>query len=210
LRHILDADWTLGFSFCTQSQEASETIKCFRLFSKYRFTVQGFLHHLFALIERPRMAFQICSCHRWSAMFQDLCQRASEPIFEDADTPHRMCVAVFPIAPKRWLLRHREMSLKTEDDALKGNHILRIVCLIPSKMDVDAAAAQLRAEISARQQIIGTDEHVDTSSQTGQGLETIQLVSEPPAAGNLGEVLGLVNEKGCWPALPKSLLHSLA
>ena len=102
------------------------------------------------------------------------------------------------------------MSLKTEDDALKGNNILRIVCLIPPEMDVDAAATQLRAEIPARQQIIGTDEHVDTPGQTGQGLETIQLVSEPAAAGNLGEVLGLVNEKGCRPALPKSLLHSLA
>src|SRR5260370_28415632 len=106
------------------------------------------------------MAFQICSCHRRSAMFQDLCQRASEPIFKDADTPHRMRVAVLPITPKRWLLRHGKMSLKTEDDALKGNDILRIVCLIPPKMDVDAAAAQLRAKISVPQPHIGTYVHV--------------------------------------------------
>jgi hypothetical protein len=102
------------------------------------------------------------------------------------------------------------MSLKTEDYALKSHNILRIVRLIPPEMDVDAAAAQLRAEIPAWQQIIGTNEHVDTSGQTGQGLEAIQLVSEPTAAGNLCEVLGLVDENGCRPSLPESLLHSLA
>jgi len=59
------------------------------------------------------------------------------------------------------------MSLKTEDHALESDGIVGIVCPIPSEMQVDAAAAQLRTKIAAWQQLIRPNQHVDTPGQAG-------------------------------------------
>jgi hypothetical protein len=86
------------------------------------------------------------------------------------------------------------VPLETEDDVLKGNNVLLIIRSIPLEMNIDTAAAQLGTEIPARKQVIRSDQHVDTASETGQGFDAIQLVSKPTTAGNLREMLGFVNE----------------
>src|SRR5262245_44091901 len=139
------------------------------------------------------MAFQICPRQRGRTLGERLGQSPGEPVLEDTDTAYRLGVVVLPITPEFGLLRQGEMALKTEDHPLESDDVVRIVCLIPLKVQIDTAAAELGTEIPAWQQLIGTNEHMDAAGQAGQGLQTIQLVSQPEAAGRLRYVLRFIN-----------------
>jgi hypothetical protein len=65
------------------------------------------------------------------------------------------------------------MSLKTEEHTLERGDIVRIVCAISSEVHVDTTATQLRTQIAARQQLIGSHQHVNAPRQAGQRLKTI-------------------------------------
>jgi len=76
------------------------------------------------------------------------------------------------------------MSLEAEDHALKSDDIVWVVDTISSEMNVETAATQLRTQIAARQKLIGTNQHMDTTRQAGQGFEAIQLVGKTPPTRN--------------------------
>jgi hypothetical protein len=170
-----------------------ETIGRFQFFNEHGFAVQGVSGCRQALVERPRATFQIRPRQGGCAPIKNVCQSAGEPIFEDSNTPQGMRVTELPISPQLRLLRQREMSLEGEDHALKGDDIIWTIDPISTEMDVETAAAQLRTQIAARQQLVGSNQHVDTAGQAGQGFEAIQLVGKTAPTRNFRKVLGLVD-----------------
>jgi hypothetical protein len=104
---------------CPEPQQFSAAVRRFRSLNEYGFALQGVLCRRYALVERPSGMFQIRSRHRGCPLFEDVCQSAGNPVFEDSDTSQRLGVTELPIAPEFWFLRQWEMALKAEDDALK-------------------------------------------------------------------------------------------
>jgi hypothetical protein len=74
-----------------------------------------------------------------------------------------MGVTELPISPQLWFLSQWEMSLEAEDHTLKGGDIIGAINPISTEMDVETAAAQLRTKIAARQQFVGSNQHMDTA-----------------------------------------------
>src|SRR5207245_54529 len=136
-----------------ESQQDPEALHGFRLFREDGFAIQDVLGHLLALLERPGMARQICPRQCGRTLGERLCQGPGEPVLEETDTADRLGVVVLPITPKLGLLRQGEMTLKTEDHPLESDDVVWIVCLIPLKVQIDTAAAELGTAIPAGQQL---------------------------------------------------------
>ena len=121
-----------------------------------------------------------------------------------------MRVTELPISPQLRFPSQREVALEAEDHALKGHDIIWIIDPISTEMDVATAAAQLRTKIAAWQQLVGSNEHVDTASQAGHGFEAIQLIGKTAPTRNLRQVLGLVNQYRRRSPMTQGLLQRLA
>src|SRR4051794_41286488 len=99
------------------------------------------------------------------------------------------------------------MALEGPEGALEGAALVGYLGPIAGQVDVDAAAAELRAEVPEDQQLIGPDEDVDRVGEGGQGLEAVQLVAKLPAAGQAGQMVGLVDQEGRRSAAAQGLLQ---
>jgi hypothetical protein len=186
-----------------------ETISRFQFFNEHGFAIQCIPGCRQALVERPGAIFQICPRQRACAPIKNVCQSAGKPIFEDSNTSQGVHVTELPISPQFWFLSQREMSLEAEDHPLKGDDIIRIIDPISTEMDVETAAAQLRTQIAAGQQLVGSNQHVDTAGQAGQGFEAIQLVGKTAPTRNFRKVLGLIDEYRRRSSMTQSLFQRL-
>ncbi|MGB8477877.1 MAG: hypothetical protein WCE63_03420 [Acidobacteriaceae bacterium] len=54
--------------------------------------------------------------------------------------------------------------------------IIGIIGTVARKMDIDAPAAKLRAQIAKRQKFVSAEKHMDRTGTIGNGFNDVQLV----------------------------------
>src|SRR6266851_9839163 len=76
-------------------------------------------------------------------------------------------------------------------------------------MNIDAPAAQLPAEISDPEQLVGAGQDMDGVTAVGERLQYIELIFEAAPRSRSEEMLRLVNKNRAGPPVTESLLDGI-
>src|SRR5262245_63794641 len=100
--------------------------------------------------------------------------RAHEPLLENTHAPDRALIEKFPYGHKvRLRFVEWKLLLEGEENTLKYLPVGGGIGLIPLEMQVNAATAQLGAEIPKRQQLICSQQNVHGLGSIGYRLDDV-------------------------------------
>src|ERR1700684_3883420 len=96
---------------------------------------------------------------------------AIQPLFQDSNATEAPFVQVVPVLQQVWSLRQRQILLKGAQDSQECP--LLVAQLVSSEMNIETSPAQLRAQVTERQQIVGAKQDVDSTRVAGYRFDHI-------------------------------------
>src|SRR5271157_210437 len=173
------------------SQPASRLV----VLHEISFSFQCFFGHALALVYGPGCLFKDFARDDGAVFGESDRQGSREPTFHQADAADGAFIAIVEVLQKIRFPWQWQVPSEGEQDALEGTVILAPIRLIAREMNVNAAPAQLPAQVAERKNLISSDQYVNCVGQAGEGLDGIKLVLELATTSHLGEMLCLVNKE---------------
>src|SRR5438093_9122632 len=99
------------------------------------------------------MKFQICPRQACLASSRDRQQRPHQPVLKDPDAAQAAFIEVLPFRHQIGLFREMELSLKGAQNGQERLPVLSLLGSVAPEVYIEAAAAQLTAQVAERQQL---------------------------------------------------------
>lgn len=143
--------------------------------------------------DRDGLAFESAARQRGRPAAQRSGQRPDQPLLQHPHAANAPLVEEFPVGGEVRRFRQRQLLRKGTQYADEGLPIIGEIGAIARKVDINAPAAQLAIQVPERQKVIGAVQDVNRLSPVRDGFDYVQLVEQPPAGGDFGQMLRFVD-----------------
>jgi hypothetical protein len=107
------------------------------------------------------------------------------------------------------LLRQRHLFGERLEDLPECSAVSNLRDVVTRKVNIDAPAAQLPAEIADSEQIVGAAQDMDRVAAVGERLHDIELIFEAASRGKGEEMLRFVNQNRVGTPVTQSLFDGV-
>ncbi len=147
--------------------------------------MRGLRVHLLALSDGQGLSFKIGFSQPLATTSRRHRSCPQQPFLQDANTSKAPLVQKFPVAHQVWPVLKGKLLLERADDIDKGLAIFRIFGTVACKVNVHASSAELAIQISEREQVVGTKQHMHRFRLVGDRFDHVQLIEKAAADGIL-------------------------